>query len=79
MWSEYLRNAVVEFSEFSTVFLSRIVRFSNRWVNGTSQRKDIISQDNSILSKESSLHDHIVELDIIFLIGIDKNDIKGSV
>jgi len=69
---------IVEFTEFSTIFMSWITWFSNRWVNGTSQRKDVISQDNSTWSKEFSLHDHIIELDVIFLIGIDKNDIKGS-
>ena len=75
---QYFSDVIIELPEFSSITNGRALRSAHFRVDGTSKRENIICQDDSTLSKKFSFHNKIVIFDIIFLIGIDKDDIKLS-
>ena len=79
MTMAYLCDVVVELTKFDTVFTCRIGRCANIWFHSTSKCENIVSQNNPILRKKFSFHNHIVIINIIFLIRIDENNIEWSV
>jgi len=70
---------VVEFTQLDTVLDGRVEGVAGFGVDGAAAREDIVGDDDAVLGKESALHDHIVDFGVLFLLGINEDDIEWPV
>jgi hypothetical protein len=75
----YLGDLVVESAQLGTGADARVRGVGRVRIGGAVPCKNVIGKDNAILRQQSPLHDQVVVLGVIVLIGIDTDDIEGAV